>query len=46
MKKQPYEPPKLEEYQYTLVTAGFSFPIGTDTLDPMTDFLENPTEAQ
>ncbi len=45
MKKQPYEPPKLEEYHYSSLI-GISLPIGTSTLDPMTDFLENPTEAQ
>ncbi len=40
MNTQPYIPPQLEEYQYGQITAGFSFPIGSDTLDPMNDFLE------
>ena len=45
MNKQPYTPPKLEEYQYTTIT-GFSFPVGSDLLDPMNDFLETPSEEQ
>ena len=40
MKRQRYEPPKLEEFQYSKITAGISLPIGTNSLDPMNDFLE------
>ena len=40
MNKQSYEPPKLEEFQYGLITAGISLPIGTNSLDLMNDFLE------
>jgi hypothetical protein len=43
--KQPYAPPKLEAYQYSLTT-GFSFPVGSDALEPLNDFLETPTEEQ
>ena len=45
MNKQRYEPPKLEEFQYGQITAGISLPIGTNSLDPMNDFLE-VTEQQ
>jgi hypothetical protein len=44
--KTPYQPPKLEPHQYNSITAGFSFPIGSDSLEPMNDFLETPTEQQ
>jgi hypothetical protein len=44
MKKQPYEPPKLEQFQFGQITAGVSFPIGTNSLDPMNDFLEMTEE--
>jgi hypothetical protein len=40
MKKQRYEPPKLEQFQFGQITAGVSLPIGTNSLDPMNDFLE------
>ncbi|MEY4530885.1 MAG: hypothetical protein RLZZ156_1606 [Deinococcota bacterium] len=46
MNRQRYEPPKLDEFQYTQITAGFSFPIGTDALDPMNDFLETTVEEK
>jgi hypothetical protein len=42
--KQPYQPPKLEPFQYKQITAGISFPIGTNSLEPMNDFLELPEE--
>ena len=35
-KKQPYTPPKLEQHTYTMVT-GVSLPIGTSSLEPISD---------
>jgi hypothetical protein len=40
MKKQPYEPPKLEQFQFGQIMAGFSFPVGTDSLEPVKDLLK------
>ena len=42
--KQPYTPPHLEQHPYSLVT-GVSLPIGTSGLEPISDFLDAPSEV-